>query len=83
MPANLTENLKLTNDINLIQIIKAYESIYFLGRDEAGSKWPPVHKIKEQLHDNHSRVMKATFRHNPNLLYYESYYQSSATTFQG
>ena len=31
---------------------------YFLGRDGEGSKWPPVHKVQEQLPKNEPKELK-------------------------
>ena len=41
---------------------------YLLVRDGAGSKWPPVHKVKEQLPENEVQVCKK-FTDNIPLLF--------------
>ena len=48
---------------------------YILSRDGAGSKWLPVHKVQEQLHEKQGRGVQKAYKLHPlatllqNLLY--------------
>ena len=34
---------------------------YFLSKDWVGSKWRPVFKVWEQVHDKHSKMMQNSY----------------------
>ena len=51
------ETVKVVHVINglILDILKLLKDI---NRNGAGMKWPPAHKVYEQLHEKHSRIMK-------------------------